>query len=81
MRGIRQADAKEREAVIKARRLWKIDIENILAYPEKYRGLIAFIEADTFPLKQEYLDMRRYTDELRERFHAKPASDDFFDDY
>ena len=61
--------------------LWKIDLENILSYPEKYGELIAFIEADTFPLKQEYLDMRRYTDELRERFHAKPASDDFFDDY
>lgn len=59
----------------------KIDIAEIQRRKDFFSDLIAFIENDSFPLKEEYNLARKYTDVLNGRVNAKHDSDDWFDDF
>lgn len=60
---------------------WEIDVIDIYSNKERFAKLIAFIEDDSFPLKQEYNAVRKYTEELNQRINSKSKSDDWFDDF
>lgn len=58
-----------------------IDIAEIQRRKDFFSDLIAFIENDSFPLKEEYNLARKNTDVLNGRVNAKHDSDDWFDDF
>jgi len=58
-----------------------IDIVDIRRDVATFSDLIEFIDNEDFPLKQEYLAMRKYTDYLYNKTNKKPSSDDWFDDF
>lgn len=60
---------------------WEIDVHEVYHDSDTFSDLIAFIEADTFPLKDEYNKMRSYTEQLNEQINGKPESDDWFDKF
>lgn len=60
---------------------WLFQVGDILEQKEYYIKLITFMENDTFPLKQEYNEMREYTDQLEESINEKQSSDDWFDSF
>lgn len=60
-----------------------IDISEVQRRKGIFSDLVAFIDADSFPLKEEYYLARRYTDTLNNRFNrlnTKHDNDDWFDD-
>lgn len=58
-----------------------IDIETIQKRKDLFSDLIAFIEDDAFPFKQEYNCARKYTEMLNDKVNAKHDADDWFDDF
>ena len=58
-----------------------IDIETIQKRKDLFSDLIAFIEDDAFPFKQEYNRARKYTEMLNDKVNAKHDADDWFDDF
>ena len=46
---------------------------------DRFRELIEFMEDDTFPLKKEYNEMRKFTEQMDKSINNKPSSDDWFD--
>lgn len=61
---------------------WKISIPEILEQADQFGELITFIEDDSFPLKKEYNDMRKFTECLDKTINNKPnPSDDWFDSF
>ena len=60
---------------------WKIKIYELLNYNHFFSELILFMENDSFPLKKEYNEMRKYTEHLNKTINEKPSSDDWFDSF
>ncbi len=58
-----------------------IDVKEIQRRKDLFSDLIAFIEDDSFPLKEEYNRAKQYTEILNEKVNAKHDSDDWFDDF
>ncbi len=69
----------EQEALIGAD-YW-IYLNKVYADPDKFSDLIAFIESDDFPLKQEYNQVGQYIKQLELRYNSEKASDDWFDNF
>lgn len=60
---------------------WKIKICELLNHNHFFSDLILFMENDSFPLKKEYNEMRKYTEHLNKTINEKPSSDDWFDSF
>lgn len=60
---------------------WEIDVSDLRRQAQLYGELCSFMESDTFPLKQEYNEMRELTALLDRTFNTKPSSDDWFDSF
>ena len=58
-----------------------IDVKEIQRGKDFFSDLIAFIENDSFPLKEEYNSARKYTEMLNDKVNAKHDTDDWFDDF
>ena len=60
---------------------WEIEVADILRRSDFFSELIAFMEDDSFPLKMEYNEMRKFTEWLDKTVNEKPSSDDWFDSF
>ena len=60
---------------------WEIDTNDVFTDEDRFKQMKAFLEADAFPLKREYEEMRKFTDTMNQRINSKPESDDWFDDF
>ena len=58
-----------------------IDVKEIQRRKDFFSDLIAFIENDSFPLKEEYNRARKYTEMLNDKVNTKHDTDDWFDDF
>lgn len=58
-----------------------IDIKELRQNKNLFSDLIVYMENDSFPLKQEYNEARKYTEMLNEKVNAKHDSDDWFDEF
>ena len=58
---------------------WEIQVYRLIEDPKFYKELVAFMEADEFPLMKEYKAMREFTVWLDKAINSKPSSDDWFD--
>ena len=58
----------------------EIEIYELRKHPEKYAELRRFMENDSFPLVEEYRNVKQYYAELKARTEKEDESDDLFDD-
>ena len=58
---------------------WEIEVSELMRRRDRFRELIEFMEDDTFPLKKEYNEMRKFTEQMDKSINNKPSSDDWFD--
>lgn len=58
---------------------WEIEVSELMRWRDRFRELIEFMEDDTFPLKKEYNEMRKFTEQMDKSINSKPSSDDWFD--
>jgi hypothetical protein len=58
-------------------RSYELDIDEILENAESNQEIITVLDSDDFPLKAEFLNVRKYTAELADKH--QPKGDDLFD--
>lgn len=58
---------------------WEIEVSEILRRNSTFHELVSFMEDNSFPLKKEYNEMRKFTKLMDKAINSKPSSDDWFD--
>jgi hypothetical protein len=55
----------------------EFDVDRVLDEPEKYEEFINILDSDDFPLKEEYVQVRDYLEEMKEE--QDPEGTNLFD--